>query len=474
MADTYLEYDYLPEKKQRRRALRKRPRWPFVLLGFFIGFITLPALIALSVFLIVSRPVEKTVNTIDKMTNVGLYEKLFGSDDKVGVLDDRYGEMSLTEALNDIIKIAEKGSELTFEDLSAISPQVEQSIDKLIESAEEKSIILDKVEVMTTPLNQFSDLLMDEVKEVELGEVLLATKSDIFDDGQTGAILKNLFFGKAGVNYTVIEGKIKMLPISYVYNNENDTFACVDETVYTKNGEVWTTENSDNYIAVLGESFALYSSYGDVIYQLQSSQEKSLAKYTAVTVNAEGLIEEVKQKSLALGAFMGKNSDPMEIVGKLELGTLLGITTKAQAEDDGNKMLVSLAYGAYDVDFEYDGESDDSRIIYKDGGKAFTTLGDLMSSPDQVLNGMQLGSLLGITTKTDAEKDSNAMLVALAYGTYGVDFEYDANDNIIAKDGGKAFTTLGDLINSPDEILNGIQLGSLLGITTKTGAEKDG
>ena len=268
MADLYLEYDYLPKKKQRRRALKKRPRWPFVLLGFFIGFITLPALIAGAVFLFVSRPVEKTVNSIDKMTNAGLYETLFGKDDKVGILDERYGEMALKDALGDIIKIAEKGSELSFKDLAEISPKVTESIDKLIESAEEKSIILDKEEVMTTPLNKFSDLLMDEVKEIELGEVLLATKSDIFDDESTGAILKNLFFGKFGVNYTVDDGKIKMLPISYVYDSESNTFTCVDETVYTLDGEIWRTENSDNYIAVYREGFALYSPYEEIIYQL--------------------------------------------------------------------------------------------------------------------------------------------------------------------------------------------------------------
>ena len=93
MADAYIEDDYNPKKRNRRP--RKRPRWPFVILGFLIGFITLPALISLTVLLIVNRPVEKTVNTIDKITNVGLYEMLFGTegengeDGKLGYLDDR-------------------------------------------------------------------------------------------------------------------------------------------------------------------------------------------------------------------------------------------------------------------------------------------------------------------------------------------------------------------------------------------------
>ena len=162
---------------------------------------------------------------------------------------------------------------------------------------------------------------------------------------------------------------------------------------------------------------------------------------------------------------------PDQVLNSVQLGALLGITTRTDAEKSGNEMLVALAYGTYGVDFEYDANDN---IIAKDGGKAFTTLGGLIESPDEVLNSIQLGSLLGITTKTDAEKDGNEMLVALAYGTFGVDFDYDLNDNIIAKDGGKPFTTLGDLIESPDEVLNSIQLGSMLGITTKTDAEKDG
>lgn len=464
MADTYHEYDYLPEEKQRRRALKKRRRWPFVLLGFFIGFITLPALIALTVLLIVNRPVEKTVNTIDKVTNAGLYETLFGDDEKAGILNESYGDMSLSEAFKDIKSIAGKGSSLTFEDLAAISPKVEESIDKLIETAAEKSIILEKTEVMTTPLNQFSELLMDEVQEIEIGEVLLSVKSEIFDDPDTGAILKNLFFGKEGVNYETVDGKPVMLPVSYVYDGENDTFVCVDETVYTKNGEKWTTENSTNYIKRNGEVLALYSADGGEVYQLRADAASAPAsKYTAVIVNAEGLIETVKQSSLTLGAFMGEDSNFMDVLGKLELGTLLGIRTKADV-DTSDAMLVALAFGTEGTDFTYD-EKDN--IIPVDD-KTFPTLGDLMNNPGDLLNNIQLGSLLGITTKADAEAN-DPLLITIAYGTYGVDFEYDGDGDdskIIAKAGGKPFTTVAMLMDSAqtEEIFKAIPLSSIFNV----------
>ena len=472
MADAYIEDDYNPKKRNRRP--RKRPRWPFVILGFLIGFITLPALISLTVLLIVNRPVEKTVNTIDKITNVGLYEMLFGTegengeDGKLGYLDDRYGEMKLKDALGDIVDIAQKGNQLTFNDLATISPQVEKAVDELVQAAEEKSIILDKMELMATPLSGFSDLLMDEVKEIQLGEVLLAVKPDIFEDESTGAILKNLFFGRAEINYTESDGVIEMLPITYTYDAQTDTFVCVDETVYKYNGEVWETEDG-GYISKSGDAFAFYSSYGDLLYQLQPSENKSMTFYTAVTVNSEGIIEYVKQQSLALGSFMG-DGDPMAIIGKLELGVLLGINSQEAAESDNNNMLVALAYGTYGVDYTFE----NGKVTPVLGGKDFTTLGDLMGSPDEVLNNVQLGAMLGIKTRTDAEKDGNEMLVALAYGTYGIDFEYDLDGTIIPKDGGREFTTLGALINEPNDILNGIQLGSLLGISTRAEAEKDG
>ncbi|MBE5747162.1 MAG: hypothetical protein E7352_03185 [Clostridiales bacterium] len=468
MADTYIEYDYLPKKKQRRFALKKHRRWPYVLLGALIGFLVMPVVIAATIFVFVNRPLGKTVTTIDNMSDSGLYQTLFGyGPENPGILDVRYSNMKLTDAIGEISAIAGKGSQLTFADLATISPKIEKTVDDLVASAKDKSIILEKEALMTTPLNQFSGLLMDEVKELSLGELLLSVSPEIFDDPSSGAILKNLFFGREGINYVEYEEdgilKVEMLPLTYTYDNTLNQFVCIDGTVYTQNGDVWTAEN-ENYISGESETFALYSPDGELIHQLQSGVLRTLNSFTAVTMQ-DGIMQPIKQSALLLGSFMD-GGDPLEMIGKLELGILLGVHLEENATSEDNKMLTALAYGTYGVDYTFE----NGKVVPL-GDSSFTTLNSLMTSPEEVLNDVQLGTLLGITTRTDAEAEGNAMLVALAYGAYNVDFVYDANGVIIQKDGGREFTTLGSLLEQPDAMLEGIQLGSLLGITTREDVE---
>lgn len=459
MADKYIEYDYLPEKKQRRCATKKRLRWPYVLLGFFMGFITMPAVIAVTVLVFVNRPVGKTADTIDGITNAGLYETLFGDGgDNLGLLDEKYSDMKLKDAIGDISAIAGKGNQLTFDDLAGISPQIEKTVDNLIESAEEKNIHLDKENLMTTPLSQFSDLLMAEVKEISLGEVLLATSPEIFDNENSGAIMKNLFFGTEGINYTETNGTIEMLPLTYTYDSASSEFLCIDETVYTKDATVWTAENG-NYIENTDDGYVLYSSNGDLLHQLQANNARTITSFTAVTIQ-DGMVQTVKQQPLMLGAFMDENNDPMSVIGKLDLGVLLGINNEEAATAEDNKMLVALAYGALGTDYDFE----DGKVVPLNG-KSFTTLGDLMDAPADVLNNILLGSILGIKTNTDVET-ADALLVSLSYGTYEEDFYYDENGNIKPKDGGKPFTTLSTLMatDGMENLMESIPLNSIFAV----------
>lgn len=453
MSDEYMDDDYHG---------KKRRRWPFLLLGFFIGFITVPAILAIVIASFISRPVGKTVNTIDRFANAGLYETLFGSDDDLGILDERYSGMKLKDAIGDISNIAGKGNQLTFADLNSISPQVEKTVDNLIDTAKEKNIFLEKETLMTTPLADLSTVLTDEVKEIELGMVLLATKPEMFDDENSGDILKNLFFGKENINYVEVNGTPEMLPITYGFTN--NTFVCVDETLYEKDGNVWKSEDGD-YIRSVENNYALYTSEGEFVYELRLDNARSAVNYVAYAENADGVVAPVKQSSLALGAFMGDNTDPISVIGKLDLGVLLGVNVEANATHEDNKMIVAISYGTYGVDYTFE----NGKVVPLNGN-TFTTLNDLMDEPDEILNDVQLGSLLGIDTREDAEDKDNAMLVALAYGTYGIDFEYDENGTIIPKNG-KEFTSLGELLTNPNDTLRDIQVGPLLGITTKEDVE---
>ncbi len=461
MAEEYMDDEY----NEDGYVVKERRRWPFLLLGFFIGFITLPAILAIVIVSFINRPMGKTVNTVDRFTKAGLYETLFGNDDDYGILDERYSGMKLKDAISDISNIAGKGDQLTFADLNSISPQIEKTVDKLIEKAKDKNIFLEKDTWMSTPLSELSTVLTDEVKEIELGMVLLATSPEMFEDENSGDILKNFFFGKEYVNYIETNGTIDMLPITYGFNPSNNTFVCVDETVFVLDGITWKSEDGDCIRPTNNNKFELHNAEGQLVYELRSDDTRAAANYVAYAENEEGEFVPVKQSSLALGAFMGDNNDPISVIGKLDLGVLLGVNNEVNAKNEDNKMIVAIAYGTYGTDYTFN----NGKVVPLNG-KKFTTLNDLMDEPDDILNNVQLGSLLGIHTREEAEDDDNAMLVALAYGTYGVDFEYDTDGTIIPKNG-KEFTTLGELLNNPNETLRDIQIGPLLGITSKADVE---
>lgn len=447
-------------------VVKEHRRWPFLLLGFFIGFIVFPAVIAAIVVAFINRPLGKTVNTIDRFAKVGLYETLFGDEEDYGILDERYSDMKLKDAIGDIADIASKGSDLTFADLNTISPQVEKAVDNLIKSAKEHSISFNKTTLMNTPLSDLSTVFTDEINEIELGMVMIAQNPDSFEDEDSGKILKNLFFGKKDVNYIEVDGKIEMLPISYTFD-EDGSLVCIDETVFTRENNQWVAEDNSYIAPVSDTKLALYSPNGEYIYELRPDTN-TVNKFVAYAKNEDGVDAPVKQSSLMIGSFTGgNNEDLMSVIGKLDLGVFLGVDDEQSARDEDNKLVVAISYGTYGEDYTFENGE-----VVPLNGKQFTKLKDLMSDSSNVLNNVQLGSILGITTREEIEDKDNAMLVALAYGTYGKDFDYKADGTVVAI-GDKTFTTLGDLLNNPNDTIRSVQVGPMLGIMTKEDVEEN-
>lgn len=435
-----------------------------LLLGLILGIASAFGGVAAIAYFV---PIKDGINTVGNLTNTDINYKDF--------ITEEYGDKSIVEAITSLSKLAQKGDGLTFNDLNSVSPQVEKAIENLVESAGKNSIKLDKTELMSTPLKDFPDLLIEEIEDIELGEILMKVDKGIYSS-EAGPILKELFFGQENVNYKDNgDGTLSMLPLTYTF--ENNTFACVDGTEYTfTTTDLWTTKSGEYIKPYTGEGSYLYAVYekdDTLLYALgaNTAARSSSAVYTAYAFdNNTQAWETALQASLKLGAFMDKDANPIEVIGNVRLGTLLGITTEEEAKDDKNSLLVTLAYGTFGVDYEFvDGK------IMPVNGKEFITLTSLITDSEEVLDTIELGALLNIKTKADAEKSENKMLVALAYGTYGRDFVYSgtADDSAIVPPDGKerAFTTIGDLIGEPEAVLDTIELGALLGVNTKEAVE---
>lgn len=83
-----------------------------------------------------------------------------------------------------------------------------------------------------------------------------------------------------------------------------------------------------------------------------------------------------------------------------------------------------------------------------------TTIGDLNGDTDSLINNIELGSTLKVTPS------SNKVLLALAYGTEGEDYDV-VNGEIKMRDGKKK-RTIGDLTNGGDELIENIRLADVM------------
>ncbi len=216
-----------------------------------------------------------------------------------------------------------------------------------------------------------------------------------------------------------------------------------------------------------------------------------IAKYTPAVDKLLGLLEE---NVAALGIdfnddlktqfkstpFTGIGSFLVDDVLKtVELGKVLQVTPSS------DPVMVGLCYGEEGEDYTVDGDA----FVMNEGHTA-TTIGDLMDSPTDIISTMRLGTLMGLNKDvTDQKLKDNAMMYALCYGKRGenahsdADYYVDGGKIVVIKDGGAekladeipadeggeeyvhAFpTTVGDLMNHSNAVINSLELGTMLGI----------
>ena len=169
-------------------------------------------------------------------------------------------------------------------------------------------------------------------------------------------------------------------------------------------------------------------------------------------------LEEVKYKETTVGDLQ---NDPSSILNGIELGSALNVTPNSP------RVLIALAYGTEDVDYEIKTKTvDGAEVKYISPIHSPRTLNDLTGEKsNDVINGIAIGDAVDVTP------DSHPVLVALAYGEEGVDWEYDKMNGKFRMLGDSKPNTLADMSGEKSEgLINGITLEAALSVN----ADSDG
>ncbi len=279
-----------------------------------------------------------------------------------------------------------------------------------------------------------------------IGSLTDGDTSELFDKMELGAVLKvdpnddlmcALAYGTKNKSYKVVEVgegefEIQMLPLVYTLK---------DGVLYDEKGVDANAELLENGIYRVPDGstknyYAKADKEGDTNFYLYEEEDCS----------GEKLLYE----KTTLGDLM--DGEGSHLLDDIELGTLMGL------DGDSDSMLLALAYGSEGIDYAIDPET--NTIVRIEGGKAPTTVGDLRDDEkaSELLNGLKLADVLGVSP---LDPDSDPVMVALAYGNEGADYTIENGEIVWAE--GKAPRTIKDLKNG-SEIIDEMYISTVLSL----------
>ncbi len=281
-----------------------------------------------------------------------------------------------------------------------------------------------------------------------IGSLTDGDTSELFDKMELGAVLKvdpnddlmcALAYGTKNKSYKVVEVgegefEIQMLPLVYTLKNG---------VLYDEKGEPATTETTET-----PENGIYKILRGEKTYYAKADKEGDTDFYLYEEEDCSG--EKLLYEKTTLGDLM--DGEGSHLLDDIELGTLMGL------DGDSDSMLLALAYGSEGVDYTIDTET--NTIVRIEGGKAPTTVGDLRDDEkaSELLNGLKLADVLGVSP---LDPDSDPVMVALAYGNEGADYTIENGEIVWAE--GKAPRTIEDLKNG-SEIIDEIYISTVLSL----------
>ncbi|MBQ9714157.1 MAG: hypothetical protein IJV83_02430 [Clostridia bacterium] len=475
MAKPYDEYDYEPvekkerkkkekEIKKRRKKFKQRRRWPYVLLGFFLGFLTLPATIAGVVALVMTRPAGKTVETIDRFAKIGLYETLFGGYDDdgnptMGILDQKYAYMKIGDIVDDV---SDAIDQLTDDDgnlaaLNNVSPFVGDTIDGWLDSLEDLEIPVDLDELLARPFkgdDNLGDYLSDSIMEANAGQVFSLIMDTDLDDMDT--LLLTLCYGEENVDWTKENGVFiqlnpkSTLSLGSLVDNVNAVYEQLPIYTLFEDGLddpimesiVYGPEEHRNGAPIDGGKPSMkqvaYKIEDGRIYDYYISDEEISLSGGSISEIDGGKVIKVPEAvdNMATTDINGYSYDQYLFEETPGSGKWLAYTSAEKMH--------ALKYRAPRVS-----DLSDDMMNTLDGFYLYEIVEGVLEK--QTVNGQDLYVL---------DADASELIKVLLLGTEGI--AYEVKDNVVTFNAGYGPKTLSDLRERSDELINDISLCSLI------------
>ncbi len=426
------------------------------LLGLLMGIIAVVGALAGVGVWIASKPVKEVVSLVDKYVDDDLYKMLF--DSETGYLnEDVVGDKTVKQFFQDAkttLTLAknDKNSANLLQSLDDISPEVGRNVDKAVNKAEKYGIELEKEVMMTQSYNELLEYVKTQTKATPVGSLLKGlgkkdepmilalcygeenvdytyvdgvvtpieggmeplTINDIMsENGMTNAIdripvdvviknvktdatMRSIAYGIEHLHYEIKDGEVVMLQVHYVIDKNGklcDILGDALDKEYVFDATANTVVTPDGATHYLKETV---TEHGEIRYAAYKDEEKTTpVKYS-------------KKK-------IGDLSEGSEaILNDIYLKDALNV------DETSEKVLISLAYGKQDKDFEYD-ENGKIQIIAPARPK---TIGELREKGGELIYDIPLSDIM------DEDRTSGVNMYLL-YGKKGIHYDIVGKDIVM-------------------------------------------
>ena len=480
MRNIDLEAEPIPSKKPKKEKKGGfLGKFIAVVLGFIFGLLGGVGGLGFFGWYIVARmPIEKSTNKVNG---------ILGTDiDYSQYIDGSYGEKTIANLVGDTVSAIQtiSNGEGTLNTLNAISPLVKNLVcgedgkGGLVETLAGLAIHTDGEALMNRILVKpenagdienpqdiyFTDYLKYCVDNASLGDMIQSLGYD------TNEVIKTLCYGVEGTDYIYTENgeiqmingatkltlkeflsedlneQIKSLPIDSFVTVQfpDDTVMCMlaygaeyrYEKTLDENGNVVMTKVFYEYSYDADGNFILCDDEGNDVTAnivsgvdnpqngivlahkyMQGEQEITEARFLVYSAahdryyafeDAE-YTKPIRFKKNTIG-ILSDGADAL--VDKIYVKDLLGVNEKSES------VMIALCYGSQGTDWEFDVDGKIQML----GDKKPRTVKDLKKN--DLFNSLTLKDVLGI------DETSEKVMIALAYGTEGTNWEYDANGKI--------------------------------------------
>lgn len=437
MSDFYQEYGleeesapaYFPTPTP-KEPVKKKGGWLgriiALLLGFVIGIGACVGACVGGAYYVAKKPINETVSTLDSLgIHIG---------DKINkYLAEDYQTKTIGDLANAFVNAANQKTLGAFAEISpAIKEAISPTFDKI---KDEMGIDLNKDDqLFDNTFDALPEVLAETVQTTPIGDILTAST----EDGKLDGLLKEICYGVEGEDYTVKDGEIVMNEgkSKVSLRDLSGDFSSILNKIYLASVTNPTTDDKTMLALAYGQEGITYviDENGEAVMQqlfFLKNKKGEFTDYHGTVLDSEKYqIEELLYNSFSVNTnefFLHYDSD------------------------------ADRYYAYKDCDYEKNYECSEPILFEK------TRIGDLTEDSKTVLNNLLLKDVLNVNCE-NGNKPSG-ILVALAYGEEGVDFEYEKDgDNytgIKLKDGHYA-RTIGQLTENGSEIIDGVALHSVL------------